>query len=55
MVAVGVLLVVALLAIALVSAALGGVYTAAVYRYAAEGQTGAFFDSEMVRDAFRQK
>ena len=55
MIAVGALLVVALFALALVSAALSGVYTAAVYRYAAEGQTGAFFDSAMVRDAFRQK
>ena len=55
MIAVGVLLVVALLAIALVSAALSGVYAAAVYRYAAEGQTGTYFQADMVRDTFRQK
>jgi hypothetical protein len=49
------LLVLALIVIGLVSAALGGVYAAAVYRYAAEGQTGMFFGADMVRDAFRQK
>ncbi len=55
MITVGVLLVVLLLAIALVSSALSGVYTAAVYRYAAEGQTGSFFSAAMVQDAFRMK
>jgi hypothetical protein len=54
-VAVAVLLVVALIAIALISSALSGVYAAAVYRYAAEGQTGTFFSAEMVQDAFRRK
>ena len=42
-------------AIALVSSALSGVYAAAVYRYAAEGQTGGFFTPAMVRSAFRAK
>jgi hypothetical protein len=55
MIAVGVLLVVLLLAIALVSSALSGVYTAAVYRYAVEGETGTFFSAAMVQDAFRLK
>jgi hypothetical protein len=55
MVTVGALLVIALIAIALVSSALSGVYAAAVYRYAAEGETGAFFSADMVRSAFRQK
>ena len=55
MVAVGVLLVAALIAIALISSALSGVYAAAVYRYAAEGETGTFFTADMVRGAFRQK
>ena len=43
----------ALVAIALVSSALGGVYAAAVYRYAAEGEAGGFFTPAMVRSAFR--
>jgi len=48
-------LLLAFVAIALVSSALSGVYAAAVYRYAAEGQTGGFFTPAMVRDAFRPK
>lgn len=55
MVTVGALTLVALVALALISSALGGVYAAAVYRYAAEGETGTYFESAMVRDAFRQK
>jgi hypothetical protein len=50
-----VLVALALLAIALVSSALHGVYAAAVYRYAAEGDADSFFSAEMVRSAFRQK
>lgn len=49
----GVLLLVGLLALGLLNAALSGIYTAAVYQYAAEGQAGKFFDAEMVRNAFR--
>ena len=52
-VAAGVVL--ALVAIGLVSSALSGVYAAAVYRYAAEGQTGTFFTPAMVKGAFRRK
>jgi hypothetical protein len=52
---VAVLLVLAFVAIALVSSALSGVYAAAVYRYAAEGQSGAFFTPAMVKGAFRAK
>jgi hypothetical protein len=55
MITVGVLLVVALVALALVSSALSGVYAAAVYRYAAEGETGKYFSADMVQGAFRQK
>ena len=55
MVAVGVLLVAALIAIALISSALSGVYAAAVYRYATEGDAGTFFTADMVQSAFRQK
>jgi len=46
---------VALVAIGLVSSALGGIYAAAVYRYAAEGETGTFFTPAMVKGAFRRK
>ena len=47
--------VVALLALALVGATLSGIYTAALYRYASEGQMGEGFAPEMVKDAFRPK
>jgi hypothetical protein len=52
---VAVCLLLTFVAIALVSSALSGVYAAAVYRYAAEGQTGGFFTPAMVRSAFRRK
>jgi hypothetical protein len=39
----------------LISSTLNGIYVAAVYRYAAEGDAGSFFDEEMVRGAFRPK
>ena len=45
----------ALMLLALVNATLSGIYTAAVYRYAAEGDVSAGFEPEMVRDAFRPK
>jgi hypothetical protein len=48
-------LLLALVAIALVSSALSGVYAAAVYRYAAEGQADGYFTPAMVRNAFRTK
>ena len=48
-------LVLAFVAIALVSSALSGVYAAAVYRYAADGQSDGFFTPSMVRSAFRAK
>ncbi len=48
-------LVLAFVAIALVSSALSGVYAAAVYRYAADGQADGFFTPAMVRSAFRAK
>jgi hypothetical protein len=45
----------ALVAIGLVSSALSGIFAAALYRYAAEGETGTFFTPGMVRGAFRRK
>lgn len=46
---------IALLLLALVSATLTGIYTAAVYQYAAEGQLEGFFDPELVQAAFVSK
>ena len=39
----------------LVNSTLTGIYVAAVYRYAVEGETGGFFSEEMVQEAFRLK
>ncbi len=47
--------VVSLLALALVGSTLSGIYTAALYRYASEGQMGEGFSPEMVKEAFRPK
>jgi hypothetical protein len=44
-----------LMALALASATLSGIYTAAVYRYAAEGEVGEGFEPAMVEGAFRPK
>ena len=41
--------------ISLISSALNGIYIAAVYRYAAEGESSGFFSEEMVQEAFRVK
>jgi hypothetical protein len=42
-------------AIAVVGSALSGIFTAALYRYAAEGETDGYFGPELVRGAFRPK
>ena len=47
-------LVLALGAIALVASALGGIYTAAVYRYATTGEAGSF-GTDAMQAAFRQR
>ena len=39
----------------LVGSALSAIYTAAVYRYATEGDAGGMFEAALVRDAFRAK
>jgi hypothetical protein len=39
----------------LINSTLSGIYVAAVYRYAAEGEIGGFFSEEMVKGAFRPK
>ncbi len=45
----------AMMALILINATLSGIYTAAVYRYAAEGVVGEGFDAAMVKEAFRPK
>jgi hypothetical protein len=44
--------VLALIVLGLVSSALTGIYAAALYRYAAEGEAGGFFPESLVRGAF---
>lgn len=48
-------LVLILIGLGLFSSALNGIYTAAVYRYATEGQVGEYFEADLVQNAFRQK
>ncbi|HYH99358.1 DUF6159 family protein [Hyalangium sp.] len=47
--------IVSLLLLSLVNATLSGIYTAALYRYAAEGNVSPGFEAEMVEGAFRPK
>ena len=47
--------VLAYIALALLSSTLGGIYSAAVYRYAAEGETSGKFAPELIQNAFRAK
>lgn len=39
----------------LVSSTLNGIYVAAVYRYAVEGESGEFFRQDLVQEAFRRE
>lgn len=41
--------------IGLVGSALNGIYVAALYQYAVEGETSSFFAPDLVKGAFRQK
>ena len=50
-----VLFVLSFVLLGLINSTLNGIYVAAVYRYAAEGETDSFFDREMVEEAFRLK
>jgi hypothetical protein len=47
------LFVLAIVLMGLVGSALSAIYTAAVYRYATEGDAGGMFEAALVRDAFR--
>ena len=51
----GALTVVAVLGVALVQSALAGIYSAALYRYATDGQAPSGFDGEVLQQAFRLK
>ncbi len=51
----GLLLIAALVLIGLISSTLSGIYAAAVYRFAAEGETGGYFQPELVQNAFMKK
>lgn len=50
-----VVFVLAFVVLGLINSTLSGIYVAAVYRYAVEGETGGFFDEEMVQGAFKLK
>ncbi|HEY4292388.1 DUF6159 family protein [Luteibacter sp.] len=55
MVAVGVVAVIALIALSLFQTAMHGVYSAALYRYAQDGDPGQGFDRALLESAFRSK
>jgi hypothetical protein len=44
-----------ILILSLISSTLSGIYSAAVYRFAAEGKTGDFFSQEQIENAFQPK
>ncbi|MBN8619476.1 MAG: hypothetical protein J0L63_11260 [Anaerolineae bacterium] len=44
-----------LIGISLVASALGGIYQAALYRYAAEGKSSDYFSAELIQGAFKEK
>jgi hypothetical protein len=49
------LFVLALVTLGVLSSTLSGIYSAAVYRYAVEGDTGGYFSAELVQSTFRRK
>ncbi|SFW53454.1 DUF6159 family protein [Luteibacter sp. UNCMF366Tsu5.1] len=55
MVAVGVVAIIALVALSLFQTAMHGVYSAALYRFAHDGDPGQGFDRALLESAFRQK
>ena len=48
-------LVLVFICLGLLASALNGIYTAALYRYATEGQASDFFEADLVQNAFRQR
>ena len=55
LIAFGLIFVLVLVFLGLINSTLTGIYVAAVYRYAAEGQAGGFFNEQMIQGAFRLK
>ncbi len=49
------LTIVFVMAISLVGSTLSGIYQAALYRYAVDGEVGEFFDTELIKGAFKPK
>ena len=48
------LVIAAIIMVAMINSALSGIYTAVVYRYATTGET-AGFDSDIIKNTFKQK
>lgn len=55
MIPVVVVLILGIIVLSLLSSTLNGIYAAAVYRYAAEAETGSYFERKYVEGAFRLK
>jgi len=49
------LTILALLALSLIASTLSGIYQAALYRYATEGDTSGYFSEELIQGAFKSK
>jgi len=49
------LVILSLMGISLISSTLSGIYTAAVYRFATTGDTDGYFETDMIKDAFKLK
>ncbi|MDD4653252.1 MAG: DUF6159 family protein, partial [Methanothrix sp.] len=49
------LFVLALICLGIISNALGGIFSAAVYNYAATGSAGELFGEDLIKDAFKEK
>ncbi len=50
-----IVLVISIIVISLVSSTLNGIYQAALYQYAVEGDVGEFFEAELIEGAFKPK
>jgi hypothetical protein len=55
LIALAILVVLALVLVGLINSTFNGIYTAAVYQYAIDGETGGFFDPETIQNAFRNR